>query len=188
MDIELLFQTIEKLSGVIAMLIAWLFVVSPAMKIGINSKSDTITTATLKSDGVKRQISYGLVIGAIFQAIFSLYLMNQFYIPLSNLGIILYLSANLATICVAIFAQNRHPRIHDSLVLYYFIVCPLSLLFIGISIESASNYHLVISIISPIIYFIGQSFLWLKYRTGNAFMEFWAFFVLSTWTVLMTFI
>ena len=93
----------------------------------------------------------------------------------------------MATILVAIFTEEKYPRIHFGLVLYYFITCPISLLFIGLSINSVNNFPLIISVAAPIIYFVGQAVLWSKYRFGNAIIELWAFLVLSLWTMVMTF-
>jgi len=171
--------TIERFSGIIAMFIAWLFVVASALKFGINSKSDTITTSTTKSGSVRLVISCGLVVGALFQSIFLFYLIRRFSVQLFNLGSVLYLSANMATIFVAFFTQNKHPKIHKIMALYYFLVCPFSLLFIGFSIKSSNQYPLLVSMLAPIMYFIGQAFLWKKYRFGNTLMELWAFVVLS---------
>lgn len=183
-----MFYTVTKISGIIAIIIAWFFVVTPALKFGINSKSDTITTSTNKNSVHKKIISFGLVVGAVFQTMFAVYLIRRFSIPLLSPGIIMYLSANVATICVAIFTEKKYPKTHKIMARYYFIVCPLSFLFIGLSLKSTDIYPKMISIITPIVYFVKQSVLWKKYKTDNALMEFWAFIILSLWTIVMTFI
>ncbi len=181
-------QWIERFSGVMAIFIAWFFVVAPALKFGINSKFETITVSTTKSQSVKKLIGCGLIVGAVFQSLFLFYVARKFSISLFDFGSLLYLSANLATVLVAFFTHSRCPKIHSIMVLYYFITLPVSLLFIGISAEPNSRYLLLVSVFAPTLYFAGQVLLFKKYKNYNALMEFWAFFVLSIWTLAATFI
>jgi len=163
-------------------------VVAPAVNFGINCKSDNITSATTKSSPVRKIIGFGPITGAIFQALSLSYLIKKFSLDVYDFGSLLYLSANLATVFVAFFNYHKHPKIHDALAKYYFFACPLSLLFIGISAKINNYYPLLISVIAPILYFVGQLLLYKKYRRGNALMEVWAFSILSIWTLIMTFV
>jgi hypothetical protein len=178
---------IERFSGVIAILIAWIFVVFPAFKSGIKLKTDTITTST--SDKYTNAIiSIGLILGALFQAWFLIYLQRIFRFNAISIGSVLYLTANLATILVALFTEKRNKLIHQLLVTYYFFACPLSLLFIGLSLEGHHNYLADTSFLIPIMYFFGQFLLWRKFKKPNTLMQMWAFVILSIWTLAMTFL
>lgn len=175
-----------KFSGLGAMAVAWLFVVAPAVRYGINFKNETITIATIKSKRVMDIVSRGLVIGSILQGLFLFYLLNRFSLHLTDIGSLLYLSANLATILVAIFHYDKYPHVHDLFSYYYFIVCPISLAFIGYSLFPT---YFVVSIFSfLLILLFGSASLWLiaTVNAKNALLELWIFFILSIWTTVMT--
>lgn len=180
--------SIVRFSGIIAMFIAWLFVVTPAIKFGVNHKSDTITTAITNNDSASKVINRGLIIGAMFKMIFLLYLIKRFSIPPYGLAPILYLTTYMATICLAFFTQVKYPIIHYLIALYIFIVGSFSLLFIGVSAKSFNQFPLYISVGATIVYFLGQIIIWKKYKFGIALMEIWGFVILTVWTVTMTFI
>lgn len=179
---------IERFSGIIAMVIGWFFVFTPALKFGINNKIDTISSSTTKSEPVRIVISCGIAIGSMFQLMFLFYLLRRFSIQLYNLGSILFLTSFIATFSVAFFTLSKYPKIHYVMALYCFLVGPFSLLFIGVSAKSSSQYPLLVSVVAPIAYFLGQAFLWKKYRLTNALMELWGLVILTIWTVIMSFI
>ena len=167
------------------MFFAWFFVVSPSIFAGIDSKKQTITHAT-NNKRLKVIICFGLIIGGFFQLLFSYYLLQRFGLNYLNIGILLYASTAITSVLVAIYSEQRHPKIHKYLVEYYFLTNPVSLLLIGLS---TGNLLLqVASVIIPTTYFIGILHLHKKYKTKNALMEKWAFATMSVWTVLVTFL
>lgn len=171
------------------MFFAWIFVVFPALHFGIDIRKETISSATFKDDGVNTIIGFGLVAGALSQIVFLSYIVQKFFINYISVGCILYLTANLATILVAFFTYKKHPLIHKLLTRYYFFIMPTSLIFIGSYIKNTGGYVLFFfSLLVLILYSIGQLFLFKKYRGSNSLMEFWAFGILSIWTLVITFI
>ena len=179
-------QITLRFSGVLATLFAWLFVVTPAIRFGIDGKRQTITSTT-KDNKVKRIISIGLVVGALLQTVFLFYIIQRFQLHLTDLGCLMYLSTNVATILVAFFTEQKHPKIHEALTEYYFVINPLSLVFIGLSAVGNYFYIFIFSFLIVLFYFFG---IWrlLKKFGKAAIVEQWAFFVLSIWTIVLTII
>jgi len=100
-------------------------------------------------------------------------------------GSLLYLSTNIATILVALFPAQKFPNIHRFCADYYFLVNPISLVLIGLSIAHDNYYIYIFSIILVIIYFMGFFWQLIKFKI-NALMEMWAFLTLSVWTLVLT--
>jgi hypothetical protein len=180
-----MFQILLRYSGLLASLVAWLFVVRPAMRHGIDGKRQTITTATVENKNVLKTVSFGLTIGAFLQGLFLFYIIQRFDLPVFGIGSILYLTANIATILVAIFHYEKHPKLHETFADYYFIVSPLSLAFIGFTAMKNGVHLFTISVLVVILYFIG-SWRILKKFGKNAMIEMWAFAMLSIWTLIFT--
>ncbi|MCA9377237.1 hypothetical protein H6763_00290 [Candidatus Nomurabacteria bacterium] len=174
-----------QISGLVAVIIAWVFVVTPAICSGIDPKRQTITNATKKSKRVSFIISFGLVFSAIFQSIFALYLIDRFDLSFSNIGILVYLSTNIATMFLAFFHIERHPKLHIFFAIYYFIVSPISYGLIGSSISGSSNHLFELSILMILLYGFGELVLLYKYR-GGALAEIWPILLLSIWTMVFT--
>lgn len=182
--ISTMLQQLLNLSGILAILIAWLFVVFPALKYGINPTKQTITSATSLSKVVKRYITFGLIVGSFFQGLFIFYIIEKFQIPLFSIGNILYLTTNIATIFVALYNFDKHPKFHTFFALYYFIMCPISLILISLSVIQSYYYIFIFSLAIVLMYTIGESLIYKKFK-GCAYLEIWAFFMLSIWTIVM---
>jgi hypothetical membrane protein len=174
-----------KYSGLLAMFFAWVFVVFPTLFAGIDSKKQTITFAT-NNKKVKIIINLGLIIGGFFQLVFSYFILHKYSLNYFNIGVLLYTSTAITSISVAIFSEQSYPKIHKYLAEYYFLVNPLSLMIIGLSV----NHYILktISLFIPITYYIGLFYLHSKHKTKNALMEKWAFVTMSIWTFTVTFI
>jgi len=172
-----------KYSGILAIIVAWLFVAGPTFT--INGKKNTISEATKKYSS-KIIISIGLVFGSFLQFLFLLYLNAKFGLNSYSVGSLLYILTNIATVLVAVFTIQKNPRMHTFLVRFYFIVHPISLFILGVSIRII----LVQTISSLLIvsYAIGAMFVWQRYKKQNAYMEEWAFLILSLWVLFMTFV
>lgn len=181
-----MFQIFLKFSGILAMFVAWIFVVGPAMHHGIDSKSQTITLATVENKKVLKIVGFGLIAGAILQGIFLFYIIQKYHVPFFSIGSLMYLSSNIATIMVAIFHFDKFPKFHEAFARYYFVVSPLSLGFIGYSVMKLNPHLFFFSILTVIFYFTGSLIIMKKINTENALLEFWAFFTLSIWTVVFS--
>lgn len=172
-----------RLSGILAMLFAWLFVVAPAVEHGIDSKNQTISSAT-KNDKVRHRVSTGLILGTLFQISFLFYLLSRFQLSYLSIGSILYLSSTFATILVALFPEHKHFKIHSFFAKYYFLVFPSSLLLIAWNMGKENNIF-IFTCLSVFLYFFGV--LWNLKKFGiSAKVEQWAFLVLSAWTIVLT--
>lgn len=174
-----------KMSGVFAILIAWLIVVLPALRYGIDLRRQTITSATCLDKRVSRIITSGLIVGAISQGIFTFYIVDYFQIPMLRIGNITYLTTNIATILASIFHFNRHPKVHSIFVSYYFIFCPLSIGLIGFYVLDTHNFLTLLSMIILSLYVIGELLLLKKFKS-SAYLEIYAFILLSIWTLAFT--
>ncbi|MBU0708277.1 hypothetical protein KJ596_00825 [Patescibacteria group bacterium] len=177
---------IIKLSGILSMVFAWVLVVIPGLHAGIDGKSQTISFAT-KNKAYRTIINSGLVGGGLLQILFLSYLVGRYLLSYFNLGVLMYLSTTIITISVAFFPEPTYPKIHKKLARYYFVVNPLSLMIIGLSIKEKCSPLFFASAIIPLLYFIGLIFLIKKYKTENALMQAWAFLLLSFWTAIATF-
>lgn len=122
------------------------------------------------------------------QALFGLYLSDTLLPGRWNLGTILYLSSNMATILVALVFYEKHPKLHAFLTRYYFFALPLALLAIGSMLKNQYPPFYVFTILILVFYAVGQFVLFRKYRTGNVLMEGWGFIILTVWTLVATFI
>ena len=122
------------------------------------------------------------------QALFILYLSDKLLLVRWNLGTILYLSSNVATVFVALVFYEKYPKLHTFLTRYYFFALPLALLVIGLMLRSQYPTFYMFTILILVFYAVGQFVLYRKYRTGNVLMEGWGFVILTIWTLLMTFI
>ncbi len=167
------------------MFFAWVFVVTPSISAGINSRKQTITHAT-NNKKLKIIINIGLIIGGFFQLLFSYYLLRKLWQNHLNIGILIYVSTAIASILVAIFSEQSYPKIHKCLAEYYFLANPFSTILISLSISNLT--FKLISIFIPIFYYLGLFYLHNKYKIKNALMEKWAFATMSIWTVIVTFI
>jgi hypothetical protein len=174
-----------KYSGLLAIFFAWIFIVTPSIFAGIDSKKQTITYAT-NNNKLKLIISFGLIVGGLFQLVFSIFLLQKFNLNFFNIGILIYASTAIVSILVAIFSEQSFPNIHKYLVQYYFLTNPLSIMLIGLSI----NYIplKLVSLLVPVAYYLGLYYLHNKDKTKNARMEKWAFATMSIWTVVVTFL
>jgi hypothetical protein len=183
-----MFQLLMKFSGVLAIFSAWILVVYPAICYGINTKKETISLATLGNKKVEKIVGLGLIVGTLFQIVFLFYLTQKFFLSYLNFGCLLYLSANLATILVAIFTYRKHQIIHTFFTRYYFFMMPISLVLIVFPIRNTSAHILFsFSLLILVLYLLGQIFLFTKHKEGNGLMQSWAFLTLSVWTLVMTF-
>ncbi|MFA6520651.1 MAG: DUF998 domain-containing protein [Candidatus Paceibacterota bacterium] len=184
-----MFQVFIKFSGVLAIFSAWVLVIYPAIRYGINTKRETVSLATLENKKVGKIVGLGLIVGTFFQIMFLFYLTQKFSLSYLNLGCLLYLSANLATILVAIFTYRKYPVIHNFFTKYYFSIMPISLVLITFPIRNTSaNILFIFSLLMFVLYLFGQIFLFIKHKEGNSLMEAWAFVTLSVWTLVMTFV
>lgn len=122
------------------------------------------------------------------QALFILYLSDKILSVMWNLGTILYLSSNVATVLVALIFYEKHPKLHTFLTRYYFFVLPLALLLIGFMLKSQYPTFYIFTILILVLYALGQFILYKKYRVGNVLMEGWGFVILTAWTLVTTFI
>jgi len=175
-------ELILKLSGIISILITWLFVVVPAIRSGIDNKRQTISSATKKRE-VAIPVSFGLIIGTLFQILFLSYLLKRFELGYLNFGSILFLTTNLATIMVALLPEYKYFKAHSFFVKYYFVFNPISLLYIS---YLANNVLLfAVAIVSVILYFSGIIRIIMQ-EGVCARVEQWAFFTLSILTIFMT--
>jgi hypothetical protein len=181
-------QLFLRFSGILAMFVAWFFVVGPALHHGIDGKRQTITSATVENKKVARIVGFGLVIGAFLQGLFLFYLIQRFQLHLLSIGSFLYLTSNIATIFVAFCHYSKYPKIHEFYAKYYFVMSPLSLAFIGFSAMKLNSYLFVFSLIVVLLYFFGIWQLIKRFRSDNALLEMWAFFALSIWTIVLTFV
>lgn len=175
-------ELILKLSGIVSIVITWLFVVAPAIRAGIDNKRQTISSATINRR-VAVPVTFGLIIGTFFQIIFLSYLLNRFELDFLNFGSILFLTSNLATILVALLPEHKYLKIHSFFVKYYFVTNPISLLYI--SYLANKPFLFVIAIGSVILYFSGILII-IKKEGVCARVEQWAFLTLSALTVFMT--
>lgn len=182
----MMFQLFLRFSGILAMFVAWILVVGPALHHGIDSKSQTITLATVENKKVLKIVGFGLIVGAILQGVFLFYLVQKYQFPLLSIGSLMYLSANAATVLVALFHFDKFPKLHEIFARYYFVVSPLSLGFIGLSVMKNDPHLFIFSILIVLFYFVGSLTIIKKINTENALLEFWAFFMLSIWTVVFT--
>lgn len=171
-------------SGLLAMIFAWLFVVVPALKFGIDGKRQTISSAT-KNNGVRIIVSIGLTLGSLFQFLFLRYLLFRFNLSFFNMGGMMYSSAIVATVLVAIFTEHRFVNIHSFFVKYYFCIFPISLLLV---MSNTINEHQNLFAFSCLIVFLYFGGIWwtIKKFGISAKVEQWAFFVLSVWTMVLT--
>lgn len=181
-----MWQLFLQYSGILAVLVAWVLVVAPAIIGGIDLAKETITGATRLSKKASRVISAGLVIGALLQATFLLHLIQKFHLPYLSIGNLLYLSSNLATILVALFHYDRYPNIHNILVAFYFIFCPLSLGFIAYTLKNINPDFFTFSLWVVFFYFLVEGYLLIKFK-GSVYLEIWAFLILSIWTTVITY-
>lgn len=181
-----MFQVFLRFSGILATLVAWLFVVAPAIAYGIDSKNEPITAAVVKNRKVMMIVSFGLIVGAFLQGFFLFYLIQRFGLPLFGIGSFLYLTSNIATILVAIFHFDKHPKIHQTFAEYYFVVSPLSLAFIGFTAIKNGAHLFIFSLIIVLLYFAGSGIVIKKLGSQNAWLEMWAFIMLSVWTIVFT--
>ena len=122
------------------------------------------------------------------QALFILYLSDKLLPVRWNLGTILYLSSNVATVLVALVFYEKHPKLHTFLTRYYFFALPLALLLIGLTLKSQYPTFYVFTILILVFYAVGQFGLFRKYHIGNVLMEGWGFVILTAWTLVTTFI
>jgi hypothetical protein len=173
-----------RFSGILAMFFAWLFVVTPAIRSGIDSKSQTITSATKKTK-VRRIVSAGLIIGTVFQIVFLVYLTKRFQLHFFDTGCLMYLSTNIATLLVALFTEQRHSKLHGFFAMYYFIVNPFSLILICLPLINSYFYLFVFSVFIVLLSFSGSWWLLKKYGK-TAVLEQWIFLTLSIWTIVLT--
>lgn len=175
-------ELIIKLSGIISILITWLFVVAPAVRAGIDNKRQTISSATKKRE-VAIPVNFGLVIGTFFQILFLSYLHKRFELGYFNFGSILFLTTNLATIMVVLLPEHKYFKAHSFFVKYYFVFNPISLLYIS---YLANNVLLfAVAIASVILYFSGIIKIIME-EGVCARVEQWAFLTLSVLMVFMT--
>jgi len=175
-----------KYSGVISIIITWLFVVRPAFAAGVKSKYKTISHMT----GEKKYlhiINGGLIFGAMMQLLFIRYLMVQYHLALLSIGVILYISTITATLLTTIFPFRKFEKIHTHVVKYYFITIPLAILFIGLQLRPSFSKLFLVSMLVPALYLIAELSVFEEYKKDNALMEMWAFYLLSVWTLIMTF-
>ncbi len=180
------FATIERYSGMVAILICFACLVAPTVVLRTNHKSETITQSTLRNSRARKVVYYGLIVGAFFQALFLGFLQKHFSMPLFSIGPLLYLSTSVATILSAL-SYGKYPNVHYGVGVYYFIFCPVSVFLISYSVEPNYPTLFLFSLATSLLYALGQLGILVKYRRGNAFMEIWAFFVLAVWTSVMTF-
>ena len=177
-----------KFSGILAIFSAWILVIYPAIRYGININKETISVATANNEKIEKVVNFGLVIGTLFQIIFLFYLIQKFSLSYLSFGCLLYLSANLATLSVAIFTYRKHSVIHNFFTRYYFFMMPVSLVLIVFPIRNTSAHVLFpFSLLVLVLYLLGQIFLFTKHKEGNGLMQSWAFITLSVWTLVMTF-
>lgn len=166
------------------MLFAWLFVVAPALRFGIDGKRYTISSAT-KNDKVRIIVSTGLIVGSLFQIAFLIYLLLKFQLSFFNIGGMFYLSATIATILVALFSEHKYFKIHSFFVKYYFLIFPISLLMISGTLLYEYINLFIFTFLSVFLYFFGV--WWTIKKFGiSAKVEQWAFLVLSIWTIVLT--
>jgi hypothetical protein len=181
-------QFFVRFSGIFAIIAAWMLVIYPAIRFGINTRKETVSLATLKNEQVGKVVSFGLVVGTLFQIIFLFYFSQKFLLNYFSFGSLLYLTANSATIFVAFFTYKNYPTIHKFFVEYYFFAMPISLVFLVYHLKDTSAHILFsFSIFILILYFVGQLLLFLKHKESNSLMEAWAFAMLSAWTLVVTF-
>jgi hypothetical protein len=171
-------------SGILAIVFAWGFVTFPAL-ISIDSKKYTISEATKKKTS-RIVIGFGLVIGAFLQFLFLLYITEKFTLSSYDIGHFLYLLTNIATVLVAIFTIQKATQIHTFLVCFYFICHPVALVLVGLSTHD--SIIKLISTLLMVLYCVGNFILWNRYRKQNAYMEQWAFLILSIWVLYITFV
>ena len=173
-----------RLSGLLAMFSAWVFVVAPAIRYGIDGKRQTISSLT-RNVKVRIIVSFGLIIGTIFQIIFLVYLHTRFPQGLSYIGSMIYLSAQVATIMVVLFPEYKHFKIHNFFVKYYFVFFPISLVIITGIFPSKNSCLFILNCLVTLSYFLGTWWSFSKFG-ASARVEQQAFLILSLWIVFLT--
>lgn len=182
-----MFETFIKFSGIFATLVAWGLLVVPAVRSGMKVRSETITTAADSNHVVRFFVDFGLILGSILQALFLLFVIKTYHIGIFSVGSLGYLSTNLTTVLLTFFPHSKHTTVHNILTRYYFIANPIFLLLIGADLNTNNTLPLTVSIATAVLYFLGQTALYIKYQKGNFLMECWGFLMLSIWTTVMTF-
>ena len=181
-------QVLMRFSGLVAIVIAWVFLIIPVFVVKADFRKETVTSVAGKSKLLRCIITAGLMGGAAMQALFILYLSDKLLLVRWNLGTILYLSSNVVTVFVALVFYEKHPKLHTFLTRYYFFALPLALLLIGHMLKSQYPMFYMFTIIILVFYAVGQFTLFRKYRIGNVLMEGWGFVILTIWTLVTIFI
>ncbi|KKS95065.1 MAG: hypothetical protein UV71_C0013G0015 [Microgenomates group bacterium GW2011_GWC1_43_13] len=174
-------------SGIISILLVWPLVVFLSLLKGLKYRSKTISQIT----GIKRNlyiINSGLILGSIFQVLFLYFLSKKFPVENMSIFIFIYLTTILAAILTAIFPYYKYLGIHTFVVKYFFIVNPLSLIIFGYLIRNTNIYLSLISIIIPLIYYLGIFGILKAYKGINAIIQIWEFSLLSLWIILISLI
>ena len=169
------------------MIVAWIFVVLPAIFTGIDVKSKTISRTT-KNKRNLFVINFGLRIGALFQFLFLIYLIGKFNLSYLSLTVVLYFSTIVATLVVSFTPIYKNTKLHQRSAYYYFSTIPIFLILFGLSIKDTYNPLSKISILIAALYLIGMLLINIKIKKENALSEIWAFLMLSIWTIIITFI
>lgn len=176
-----------RFSGIGAILVTMFLIITPALYEKVKGTYHTISEATLMKKSL-RYVSFGLVLGALLQGVFLVYLAKRFDFSLISLPSILYLSTNLATILVAVYPMHRNKRIHYELVRYYFYISPIVILLMGYKLSSVFPEMLLISFLIFIAYVSSEALLFRKYKKENIIMQSTAFILLAVWTTIATLI
>jgi hypothetical protein len=183
-------QTLGFLSGLIAMSIAWLMiVVIPLVILPIKHKTETISSALARHSTVLYIVSISLVIGAFFQGWFFWSVVAWFGDLRAGMFVLLIsLSMSLATVLAAAFSPVHKSNLHYYSALYYFCIAPFVMAFIGLEFKEINRFIYILSVMCAGTYIVGNLLMMLWYRSmKNAHLEIYCFFILSVWTVMLTF-
>lgn len=176
---------ILKYSGIMSVIITWILVVLPVVRKNNDIYGQSISSAS-SSNNTVRIVSIGLILRALFQAMFLVYLSQIEEVQVSSLSILVYFTTILATITTALFPLTRNPKIHNLAVKYFFVVYPITMVLIGLEMQNFNQLLTYLSILLTVCYFVGMIVIFKKFGLSNALAEIWAFFVISIWIVCLT--
>jgi hypothetical protein len=180
---------IQKFSGIISIAVVWLVLIGyPYLHRDLGFQKETISALSAKKNNVLRAITTALVIGCFFQMYFLLYMNNKFALGLTSIGSLLYVSMGIATLAATLFNSKHNPNIHFWSTAYYFVVAPVTMVVIGYESVSYNSWILALSSLLSILYVLVNMYLFIRYRGSTAAIEIYCFFVLSLWTLFITFI